>query len=43
MSIAVVESHCDELEWVMSLMKKNEGKVRCSGKASDPVRAKNYF
>jgi hypothetical protein len=43
MSFVVVESHCDELEWMMRLIKKNEGKARCSGKAGDPLRAKNSF
>jgi hypothetical protein len=41
MSIAVFESHYDELEWMMNLIKKNEGKARCIGIASDPMRAKN--
>jgi hypothetical protein len=43
MSIAVVGSHCDELEWMMSWIKKNEGKARSSGKANDPLLAKNSF
>jgi hypothetical protein len=43
MSIAVAERQCDELEWMMSLIKENKGKVRCSGKASDQLRAKNSF
>jgi hypothetical protein len=28
---------------MMSLIKENKGKVRCSGKASDQLRAKNSF